>query len=126
MDKLQHTSKSDSEETPQLRGLYKNVNITVKALNVIIIACILLIIFLVAMDLRKPGLTITFDSLGGSDVAFQEQMYGERLVLPDSPTREGYSFTGWYKDYGCFEPWNLETDTIQSELTLYAGWKKTE
>ena len=76
------------------------------------------------MDLRQPGLTITFDSMGGTDVASQDQMYGELLVLPDAPTREGYAYTGWHKDYGCFEPWNPEVDTIQSEMTLYAGWEK--
>ena len=52
------------------------------------------------------------------------QMYGEALKLPQPPTREGYSFTGWYKDPACFEPWNMEEDSIQSALTLYAGWEK--
>ena len=124
MDEILHTSASENEEPRKLRGLYKGVNISVKTLNVIIIACVLLIIVLVAMDLQDPGLTITFDSLGGTDVASQEQMYGELLALPVPPTREGYVFTGWYKDYACYEPWNTEIDTIQSEMTLYAGWEK--
>ena len=76
------------------------------------------------MDLRDPGLTVSFDSLRGSDVASQQKMYGELLQLPDPPSREGYTFTGWYKDYACFEPWNDTTDTIQSDMTLYAAWQK--
>lgn len=124
MDEHQHAPNPDGEEKRQLKGLYKNVKVSVKTLNMIIIACVLLIIVFVAIDLRTPGLTITFDSLGGSDVAPQEQMYGEFLVLPEPPTREGYVFTGWYKDRACFDPWNMDTDTIQSELTLYAGWEK--
>ena len=124
MDEFQRTPKQESEEPRKLRGLYKGVNVSVKTLDIIIIACVLVIIVLVAIDLQEPGHTISFDSLGGSDVAPQEQMYGEPLALPEPPTREGYAFTGWYKDSACFDPWNAEIDTIQSEMTLYAGWEK--
>ena len=126
MDEIRQTSNSENEESRKLKGLYKGVNVSVKTLNIVIIACVLLIIVLVAMDLRDPGLTVSFDSLGGSDVASQQQMYGELLQLPDPPSREGYTFTGWYKDYACFEPWNADTDTIQSDMTLYAGWQKMQ
>ena len=126
MDEIRQTSNSENEESRKLKGLYKGVNVSVKTLNIVIIACVLLIIVLVAMDLRDPGLTVSFDSLGGSDVASQQQMYGELLQLPDPPSREGYTFTGWYKDYACFEHWNDTTDTIQSDMTLYAGWQKLQ
>ena len=126
MDEIRQTSNLENEEPRKLKGLYKGVNVSVKTLNIVIIACVLLIIVLVAMDLRDPGLTVSFDSLGGSDVASQQQMYGELLQLPDPPSREGYTFTGWYKDYACFEPWNDTTDTIQSDMTLYAGWQKLQ
>ena len=126
MDEIRQTSNSENEESRKLKGLYKGVNVSVKTLNIVIIACVLLIIVLVAMDLRDPGLAVSFDSLGGSDVASQQQMYGELLQLPDPPSREGYTFTGWYKDYACFEPWNDTTDTIQSDMTLYAGWQKVQ
>ena len=126
MDENQKTSKLNENELPQLRGLYKNVNVSVKSLNRIIIVFVLLIMAFVAINLRNPGLTVTFNSLGGSDVASQEQMYGELLALPESPTREGYAFTGWYKDYACFELWDADTDTIQSDMTLYAGWQKLQ
>ena len=126
MPEVQQTPTPENEESRKLKGLYKGVNVSVKTLNIVIIACVLLIIVLVAMDLRDPGLTVSFDSLGGSDVASQQQMYGELLQLPDPPSREGYTFTGWYKDYACFEPWNDTTDTIQSDMTLYAGWQKLQ
>ena len=126
MDEIRQTSNSENEESRKLKGLYKGVNVSVKTLNIVIIACVLLIIVLVAMDLQDPGLTVSFDSLGGSDVASQQQMYGELLQLPDPPSREGYTFTGWYKDYHCFEPWKDTADTIQSDMTLYAGWQKLQ
>ena len=122
MSDNQHIPTPENEE--QRKDLYKDTNGSVKTLNVVIIVCVLAIIAFAALSLRNPGLTVTFDSMGGTDVAPQKQVYGELLTPPDSPTREGYAFTGWYKDYACYEPWNTEVDTIQSEMTLYAGWEK--
>ncbi len=116
----------NEQNQKEFRGLYKHVKISVKALDAIIIACIAAILLLVAADLRNPGFLVRFDSRGGSDVPHQTQMYGELLELPQPPTREGYEFTGWYLDEGCFHPWNSESDTIETDLTLYAGWEKTE
>ena len=124
MSDNQHIPTPEGEEPRKLKGLYKGIDVSVKSLNVIIIACVLVILILVGIELKDPGHIITFDSLGGTVVASQTQMYGELLELPDPPTREGYAFTGWYKDYACYEPWNTEIDTIQSEMTLYAGWEK--
>ncbi len=126
MDEQKNTPNPDRKEPQQLRGLYKNVKVSVRTLSITVIVCVLFIIAFVALDLQNPGSLITFDSLGGSDVASQTQMYGEPLNLPDPPTREGYVFTGWHKDYACFEPWNMETDTIQGDMTLYAGWEKVK
>ena len=124
MSDNQHIPTSEREEPRKLKGLYKGINVSVKSLNVIIIACMLLILIIVGAELKDPGHIITFDSLGGTIVAPQTQMYGDLLELPNPPTREGYAFTGWYKDYACYEPWNTEVDTLQSEMTLYAGWEK--
>ena len=112
------------EKQREFRGLYKHVKISVKTLDIIIIACIVVILAVVALDLRNPGFTITFDSRGGTDVAPQNQMYGELLEVPEEPTREGYEFTGWYIDHACDEEWNLEEDIIEADFTLYAGWEK--
>ena len=112
------------EEQKEFRGLYKHVNISVKTLDRIIVGCIAVIVILVALDLRNPGFTIHFDSKGGTDVAPQNQMYGELLVVPEDPTREGYEFRGWYVDFACDEAWDVQEDIIESDITLYAGWEK--
>ena len=114
----------EEKKTPQFRGLYEHVHISVKALDIIIITCIVVILVVFAFDMRNPGFTITFDSKGGTDVVSHNQMYGESLTLPEPPTREGYEFTGWYLDPACFEQWDLEEDVIQQDVTLYAGWEK--
>ncbi len=120
------TDAPTEENVPKFRGLYRHVKISVKALDMIIIACVAVILIVFALEMRNPGFTITFDSKGGTDVPAQNQMYGELLELPEAPTREGYTFTGWYKDYGCNASWNLEEDTIETDITLYAGWEKSE
>lgn len=126
MEEPRKVSQSEEENVPRFRGLYKNVKISVRALDTIIVVCILVIVVLLAINLQNPGFTITFDSKGGTDVPAQEQMYGELLEVPEPPTREGYAFTGWYTDYACCELWNVEEDIIEMDITLYAGWKKTE
>ena len=120
------SSPEQNERTQprELKGLYKGVKVSVKTLDIVIVLCVLAIVLFVAVDLQSPGFTVSFDPNGGTDVPAQTQMYGEALRLPQPPTREGYSFTGWYKDPACFEPWNTEEDSIQSTLTLYAGWEK--
>ena len=126
-DKNQVTEEvvENEQKTPEFRGLYKHVKISVATLDKIIVACIAVIIILVALDLRNPGFTITFDSRGGSDIAPQNQMYGELLSVPEDPTREGYEFRGWYIDYACDNAWDEQEDIIEGDITLYAGWEKT-
>ena len=115
--------ESREEQTPQFRGLYRNVKISVKTLDTFIIVGIAAILVLVIIGLQDPGFTITFDSKGGTDVPAQDQMYGELLEVPEPPTREGYTFTGWYTDPACEVAWDLENGIIESDMTLYAGWE---
>ena len=117
---------TNPEQLPKFRGLYRHVHISVKALDRIIVVCIAVILIVVALELRNPGFTITFDSKGGTDVPSHNQMYGQLLEEPEPPTREGYRFTGWYVDTGCFEQWDVLEDKIEMDMTLYAGWEKLE
>lgn len=129
---MEEEKKEVCEDVPQeaeergkreFRGLYKHVKISVRTLDIIIIACILVIIIFLAIDLQNPGFTVSFDSKGGTDVAPQNQMYGELLEVPPAPTREGYEFTGWYTDTALEDLWDADSDVIESDITLYAGWK---
>ena len=114
----------EEEKTPKFRGLYRYVHISVKALDRIIIACIVVIILATLIGLRDPGYLVTFDSKGGTDIAALKCDYDEPIPAPEPPTREGYTFTGWFRDPGCTEQWNLETDHVTGDLTLYACWEK--
>ncbi len=126
MEENNNKPELQEEQVPKFRGLYRNVNISVKALDRVIGVCIAVILIVVALELRNPGFAITFDSRGGTDVPAQTQMYGELLEEPESPTREGYSFTGWYTDSACYVQWDIRNDIVESDMTLYAGWQKMQ
>ena len=115
----------EEKKVPKFRGLYEHVHISVRTLDIIIVACIAVIILVLAIDLHtNPGFTVGFDSNGGTDVPAQQVMYGNLVEPPVPPTREGYEFTGWYRDNACDEYWSLEVDTVMKDMTLYAGWEK--
>ena len=66
---------------------------------------------------------VTFDGNGGTltgPVTSQERKNGPVCELHD-PVREGYLFTGWYKDAACTERWR-DGDWVIDDMTLYAGW----
>ena len=126
MEQQSVNPNQQEKPVPTFRGLYRYVKISVKALDRIIIACIAVILLVVAFEMRNPGFTITFDSKGGTDVPAHNQMYGQLLEVPEPPTREGYQFTGWYTDAACDILWNVEEQTIETDMTLYAGWEKLE
>jgi Listeria/Bacterioides repeat len=48
---------------------------------------------------------------------------GARLSAPSpAPTRDSYTFIGWYKEATCVNPWNFSVDTVTANTTLYAKW----
>ena len=49
----------------------------------------------------------------------------DSIEMPDDPTHEGYTFTGWYLDEQCTNKVSLNTDktyTPSQNITLYSGW----
>ncbi|MFA7019366.1 MAG: InlB B-repeat-containing protein, partial [Sphaerochaetaceae bacterium] len=65
------------------------------------------------------------DSRGGSAVNAIEALKGTRIVEPPSPVKNGYEFSGWFKDTGLTSVWNFNSDTLSSDITLYAKWNAT-
>jgi len=115
------------EPETSFRGLYKNVKISVKTLDMVIIGGLLAIILLIMYGVSNNGYTVTFDSNGGTDVAMlTDMMYGDYIPEPEAPTREGYAFRGWYSDENCRYRWDFETMQVPESFTLYASWEKLE
>lgn len=62
-----------------------------------------------------------FNSNGGSDVATLIAPLGGQITEPTAPTKEGYTFAGWYSNVGlteAFTTWIMPSGGI----TLYAKW----
>lgn len=66
--------------------------------------------------------TVSFQTNGGSSIPDQIVQFGEKIVRPEDPTREGYRFDGWYSDIHLTEQWDFENDTVEGNLSLYAKW----
>ncbi len=65
--------------------------------------------------------TITFEENGGSVVADITQGYHTAVTAPATPTREGYTFAGWYSDIALTTAYTFTTMPA-SNVTLYAKW----
>jgi uncharacterized repeat protein (TIGR02543 family) len=73
--------------------------------------------------------TITFDSDGGSAVESQTVTSGEKATKPEDPTKDGFTFQGWYQvtyaDAGTLaeEAFDFENTAISEDITLKAVWQ---
>ena len=70
-------------------------------------------------------LTVTFDPDNGEQ-SFTRQVPwckdGAALTEPSpAPTKDGYSFDGWYKGYG-WDKWDFDTNKVSYTMTLTAKW----
>lgn len=63
--------------------------------------------------------TITFDTVGGSEIAPITQDYGTAITVPADPTREGYTFIGWEGEFPETMPAHNMTVTAQWEINRY-------
>ena len=66
--------------------------------------------------------TVTYNTNGGSAVVSATVSEGHKLTAPEAPTKDGYTFHGWYKDAAFTNRWNFDTDTVTEDVTLYAKW----
>lgn len=73
---------------------------------------------------KSPYRTVTFSTGGGSTVPSQSVKVGSTVTQPTAPSRDGYTFEGWYQDADFTKLWNFQTDTVTDDLTLYAKWKE--
>ena len=67
----------------------------------------------------KDKYTVVFDSNGGSNIPNQEVENGEKIIRPDQPVRNGYTFVQWQLNDKEFD---FNTKII-ADITLIALWK---
>ena len=104
-------------------------------LGIIIILIVALILFLFFHDkeqshndkkqeetLSEEYITVSFDTDGGSNIDSVVIKIGETIKEPDIPTKDGYTFKGWYieeEEFSFSKP-------ITEEITLKAKWEENK
>ena len=71
----------------------------------------------------NAGVKVSFNAGEGSKVDFQTTAANGSVAKPADPTREGYTFAGWYTDEACTEAYDFSV-AVTADMTLYAKWVK--
>ena len=64
---------------------------------------------------------ITYMSNGGSSVESLTQIIGALIESPEDPTKEGWTFVGWYSDAALLTSYIFDIMPVE-DITLYAKW----
>lgn len=91
--------------------------------GVILFLTVVVLCLLLAAGSGSKGLTVTFDSLGGSEAAGQSVPFGGNVEEPPLVVRPGYTLKGWSITPDGSRPWDFDNDTVTETLTLYAVWE---
>ena len=67
---------------------------------------------------------VSFETNGGSSIQSQHVKIGTSIVKPSDPTKEGYTFAGWYLNSDLTVPYDFNT-ILNENIKLYADWDKS-
>ena len=65
--------------------------------------------------------TVTFNTMGGSEIASVQVDKGTTVTKPTNPTKSEYEFYNWYYDASCTTVFDFSVP-ITNDITLYARW----
>lgn len=69
--------------------------------------------------------TVTFDdNYSGQTLSTQTVQSGKTVQAVADPTRDGYTFLGWFQDATLNTPWDTASSKVEGDTTLYAGWDR--
>ena len=66
--------------------------------------------------------TMTFDTSGGSLIETYTVEAGADIIAPSDPSRQGYSFVGWYADEYYIDTYSFST-MPSGDIKVYAKWE---
>lgn len=68
-----------------------------------------------------------FDAIANNLIYQQIEVEESGEITPPevNPSREDYSFGGWYKESACLNAFDFANEIVESSLFLYASWEKT-
>ena len=68
-----------------------------------------------------PGVQVSFESNGGTELETYLIKQGKTIAKPEDPTRAGYVFAGWYADSALTQAFDFSV-APQDDVVLYAKW----
>ena len=68
--------------------------------------------------------TLTFDTMGGSTIDPVTVRHGNAVARPADPTKDKYTFIGWYADPEFTEEYDFAT-VLEADKTIYAKFELT-
>ena len=68
--------------------------------------------------------SVSFESNGGTEVLDSRILDGNKVSKPTDPTKEGYTFDGWYKEKELTNLWDFDKNVVNANITLYAKWQE--
>ena len=93
-----------------------------------LILCLVMVIGLVptvfadgGTEVASDSYTVTFVTHGGTPVDSKQVTAGKKIERPANPTKEGYTFDGWYTDEAYASAWNFDW-TVSGNVWLHAKW----
>lgn len=100
------------KDKKQFLGWYPELPKTMPAMDMILVA-----------QWENEPYEVIFDSNGGTTVEAIYADFNKNFTKPADPTRDGYSFSGWFYDDEDFkEAVDFNNDTVTRDVTLYAKW----
>ncbi len=75
---------------------------------------------------KKVYYTVSYDEMGGSEVADTTVVNGKTFESPSDPTKADHEFLGWYVDSEYTTPYVFGTEIVTDNITLYAQWAKVD
>ena len=75
-----------------------------------------------AVEVVIEKFTVSFETNGGGTIDSVPVEKGKTVTKPVDPTKENYTFEGWFSDEALTLPFNFET-LITQDITLYAKWE---
>lgn len=76
-------------------------------------------------DLTTATIVLDHNYEGAPEGGVIKVKAGEKAQKPADPVRTGYTFAGWFADYGCTEEFDFSTP-VNNNFTLYAKWDLAE
>ncbi|MBQ3225398.1 MAG: S-layer homology domain-containing protein [Oscillospiraceae bacterium] len=79
-------------------------------------------IFAIKQPEQQTTVSVTYDSMGGTDFGTTYVAIGAMAPMPSNvPVKEGYTFEGWYADSTCTLPFDF-TIPLYASTFIYAKW----